>query len=95
MYKIGLATAPVGDEVIWTLGIDYHKPEDNYPLLDHGAQIQIHGDSLSTCMVKAQVICDALNSEGIPLIEVLVQLLERSKVLDKDLQDKVDAQNNS
>jgi len=95
MYKVGLATPPENGEVIWTLDIDYHTPEDEYPLIDHGAQILIHGSSLSACLLKAQIICESLNSEGIPLAEILVQLLEIATVTEKTLQDEIDAQDNS
>ncbi len=90
MYKIGSAILPEKDETIWALDIDYYPPSDEYPLIQHGAQIRVHGDSLSACLLKANVICEALNSEGIALVEVLTQLLEHARVMEDQLLDTHD-----
>ena len=97
MYKIGSAIRPDESETIWALDIDYHKPadDDKYPLIEHGAQIRVHGDSLSSCMIKAHIICEAMNGEGVPLIEVLTQLLEHARVMEDELQDRINAEDNS
>lgn len=93
MYKVGLTTAPEDGESIWTLGIDYHAPEKEYPLVNHGEQISVHGASLSICLFKAKIICDVLNCNDLAIVEILINLLEVSKVTAKELQDIQDEHN--
>ena len=67
-------------------------PEEQYPLGEHGAQIQIHGASLAVCLLKAKLMCDILNTKELAVVEVLVNLLDMSKVTAKELQDIQDTQ---
>ena len=65
MYKIGCAWKPgsLDNNDHWTLDIDY-ECEEKDALKAHGAIIQIHGESLSACMLKGKFICQMLNDDG-------------------------------
>ena len=80
MYKVGAYTKPTEENGFdyWTLDIDFHS--DDSPREDHGAVVQVCGESLSQCMLKAKIICMILNSEGMAMAEVLVKLLDMSKI---------------
>jgi len=82
MYKIGYAWRPgeLEDSDYWTLDIDYVQ-EDRDALKDHGATIQIHGETLSACMVRAKFICLTLNDDGFHGVEIFTQLMELAKVI--------------
>ena len=82
MYKIGCPHRPgeLEDSDYWTLDIDYEQ-EDRDALKPHGAIIQIHGDSLSVCMLKAKFICDLLNVNEFHGAEIFTQLMELAKVM--------------
>ena len=82
MYKIGCAWRPgeLEDSDYWTLDIDYVQ-EERDALKEHGAIIQIHGESLSTCMVRAKFICLTLNDDGFHGVEIFTQLMEMAKVI--------------
>lgn len=83
MYKIGKAWKPGEldkDADHWTLDIDYVKEEKD-ALQEHGAIIQIHGTSLSICMLKAKFICEMLNEDIFHGCEVFVDLLEMAKAI--------------
>ena len=84
MYKIGKAWKPGEFEEHadhWTLDIDYVKEEKD-ALQEHGAIIQIHGTSLSICLVKAKFICEMLNDDIFHGCEVFVDLLEMAKMIE-------------
>lgn len=84
MYKIGKAWEPGEFDKNadhWTLDIDYVK-EDEDALQEHGAIIQIHGTSLSICMLKAKFICEWLNEDVFHGCEVFVDLLEMAKMIE-------------
>ena len=83
MYKIGKAWEPgefqEGTD-FWMLDIDYEK-EERDALQSHGAIMQIHGESLSACMLRAKLICDLLNEDAVHGVEIFVQLMELAKVI--------------
>ena len=81
MYKIGSYIKPTEENGYdyWTLDIDFECTDDS-GRSDHGGIIQVHGDSLSQCMLKAKFMCLVLNSEGMTMAEVLVKLLDVSKI---------------
>jgi hypothetical protein len=84
MYKIGKAWEPGEFEETtdyWTLDIDYEKEEKD-ALRSHGAAIQIHGTSLSICLLKAKFICEMLNEDVFHGCEVFVDLLEMAKMIE-------------
>lgn len=81
MYRIGNFWEPTDKNGAdyWTLDIDFCDSNDS-GRPDHGAIIQIHGESLSQCLLKARFICITLNSEGMSQAEVLVKLLDMATV---------------
>ncbi len=81
MYRIGAHTKPTEENGYdyWTLDIDFHCTDDS-GRPDHGGIIQINGDSLSQCLLKAKFACLVLNSEGMTMAEVLIKLLDVSKI---------------
>jgi len=82
MYKIGYAWRPneLENSDYWTLDIDYVQ-EERDALKEHGAIIQVHGETLSICMVKAKFICLTLNDDGFHGVEIFTQLMELAKVI--------------
>jgi len=83
MYKIGKAWEPGEFEEktdFWTLDIDY-EPNEKDALKQHGAIIQIHGETLSACMLRAKFICDLLNVNEFHVAENYVQLMELGKMI--------------
>ena len=84
MYKIGKAWEPGEFEEgtdFWTLDIDY-VAEERDSLKAHDAIMQIHGTSLSACMLKAKFICEMLNEDIFHSCEVFVDLLEMAKAME-------------
>jgi len=81
MYKVGNFWKPTEENGhdYWTLDIDFVDTE-NSGRPEHGALLQIHGESMSQCLLKAKHICIVLNSEGFTTAEVLVKLLDVSKI---------------
>ena len=84
MYKIGKAWEPgefAEGTDFWTLDIDY-VAEDEDALRAHDAIMQIHGTSLSICMLKAKFICEMLNEDIFHSCEIFVDLLEMAKMIE-------------
>jgi hypothetical protein len=96
MYKIGYAWKPgeLENSDCWTLDIDYVQEEKD-TLKDHGAIIQIHGESLSACMLRGRFICDLLNNDEFHSCEIFVQLLELAKVMFDKKQESENAESDS
>lgn len=80
VYKIGSYTKPTKENGYdyWTLDIDFETDDSGRP--DHGGIIQIHGETLSQCMLKAKFMCLVLNSGGMTMAEALVKLLDVSRI---------------
>lgn len=99
MYKIGYAWEPgkLKNSDYWTLDIDYVR-EERDALTEHGAIIQIHGDSLSACMLRAKLVCDVLNADAVHSAELFVNLMELAKVISvqrMEYKDEDDAESDS
>lgn len=80
-YNISTAYKPgtLENSDYWTLDIDYES--ENSVVESHGAIMQIHGTSLSACMIKARFICDMLNEDVFKGIEASINLMELAKSL--------------
>ena len=97
MYKIGYAWRPgaLEDSDYWILDIDY-VPEDRDALKEHGAIIQVHGETLSACLLRAKFICLTLNDDPFHAVEIFAQLMELAKVIHVEREEYLDdAESNS
>ncbi len=81
MYNVGNFCKPTEENGhdYWTVDIDFNNTDDS-GRTDHGAIIQIHGETLSQCMLKAKFVCLLLNTEGMTVAESLVKLLDVAKI---------------
>lgn len=83
MYKIGYAWEPgelSKDADYWTLDIDYEQGEKD-ALQSHGAILQIHGETLSACLLRGKLICDLLNDKTVHGVEMYVQFMGLAKAI--------------
>ena len=97
MYKIGYAWRPgtLDDNDYWSLDIDYVQEERDV-LQDHDGIMQIHGETLSACLLRAKFICLTLNDDPFHAVEIFAQLMELAKVIHVEREEYLDdAESNS